>query len=143
MNSIEELKQQLILQKKAIEQKGGTVIVNGTNPSPAEITAGIKTIPTTSTANITSFSLNSQAQTITSEQEHELYQQCEQEELKKLASQEGQIQTVQTDTEQTLEQEPSIQSEEKQTTNQTDAQPESTLQTSETDQLEGQLNLFY
>ena len=49
MTALEELKQELINQKNAIESKGGTVIVANTYPSPAEITAGIKTIPTTST----------------------------------------------------------------------------------------------
>ncbi|HJD05450.1 MAG TPA: hypothetical protein IAB72_01025 [Candidatus Onthoplasma faecipullorum] len=50
MTALEELKQELINQKNAIEDKGGTVIVANTYPSPAEITAGIKTIPTTSTS---------------------------------------------------------------------------------------------
>lgn len=44
--SIEALKTQLKEQKLAIEAKGGTVTVAKNNVSPAEITAGIKTIPT-------------------------------------------------------------------------------------------------
>lgn len=44
MESLEILKQELITQKAEIEQKGGTVIVGSLNPSPSEITAGIKTI---------------------------------------------------------------------------------------------------
>ncbi|MCQ2556235.1 MAG: leucine-rich repeat domain-containing protein [Clostridia bacterium] len=44
MNSIETLKQELLNQKTAIENKGGHVIVANTNPSPSEITAGIGTI---------------------------------------------------------------------------------------------------
>lgn len=45
MNSIELLKQELQEQKSAIESKGGSVSVSNINVSPAEITAGIKTIP--------------------------------------------------------------------------------------------------
>lgn len=41
MSSIERLKQELIYQKSAIESKGGVVNVANTNPSPAEISAGI------------------------------------------------------------------------------------------------------
>lgn len=44
MESLEILKQELITQKAEIEQKGGTVSVASLNPSPSEITAGIKTI---------------------------------------------------------------------------------------------------
>lgn len=44
MNNLETLKQELLSQKELIEKGGGTVIVAGTNPSPAEITEGIKTI---------------------------------------------------------------------------------------------------
>lgn len=44
LNSLEQLKQELILQKEAITSKGGTTIVANTNPSPSEITAGIKSI---------------------------------------------------------------------------------------------------
>ena len=44
MSSIEELKQELIYQKNAIESKGGTVVVSNTNPSPREISAGIDSI---------------------------------------------------------------------------------------------------
>ena len=44
MERIEELKQELIEQKKLIEEKKGRVIVANLNPSPSEITAGIKTI---------------------------------------------------------------------------------------------------
>lgn len=53
MTALETLKQELIAQKKAIEEKGGTVIVKNDYPSPSEITAGIKTIPTTSTSQTT------------------------------------------------------------------------------------------
>lgn len=45
MTSIEQLKQELLTQKSAIETKGGVVNVANTNPSPAEITAGINAIP--------------------------------------------------------------------------------------------------
>lgn len=45
MSSIELLKQELIAQKALIESKSGVVQVAGTNPSPFEITAGIKSIP--------------------------------------------------------------------------------------------------
>lgn len=44
MSTLTELKQELILQKTAIESKGGSVKVANTNPSPSEITAGINTI---------------------------------------------------------------------------------------------------
>ncbi len=44
MNNLETLKQELISQKELIEKRGGAVVVTGTNPSPAEITEGIKTI---------------------------------------------------------------------------------------------------
>lgn len=44
MNSLEQLKSELLEQKSAIEEKGGTVTVANTNPSPSEITAGIKSI---------------------------------------------------------------------------------------------------
>ena len=44
MNSIEILKNELQEQKSAIESKGGVVSVLNTNVSPAEITAGIKSI---------------------------------------------------------------------------------------------------
>ena len=44
MSSIETLKNELIYQKGAIESKGGTVLVAGTNPSPTEISAGIDSI---------------------------------------------------------------------------------------------------
>lgn len=43
-NSLETLKAELISQKNAIITKGGTVTVAGTNPTPAEITAGINSI---------------------------------------------------------------------------------------------------
>lgn len=49
MTALEELKQELINQKNAIEDMGGTVIVANLYPSPAEITAGIKTIPVSTT----------------------------------------------------------------------------------------------
>lgn len=77
MNSIEELKEQLLLQKSAIEAKGGTVTVAGTNPSPAEITAGINTIPSASTTSANSISvasLKADAQTFTIEDELALMQ---------------------------------------------------------------------
>ena len=45
MNNLEILKKELITQKQTIESLGGTVAVNNTNPSPTEITAGIKTLP--------------------------------------------------------------------------------------------------
>ncbi len=44
MSSIEELKQELIYQKSAIESKGGKVIVANSNPSPKEISDGIDSI---------------------------------------------------------------------------------------------------
>ena len=44
MNNLETLKQELLSQKELIEKRGGVVVVSGTNPSPAEITEGIKTI---------------------------------------------------------------------------------------------------
>ena len=44
MSNIEELKKELLNQKQAIETAGGVVSVANQNPSPAEITAGIKTI---------------------------------------------------------------------------------------------------
>ncbi len=45
MNNLDTLKQELITQKEQIERMSGVVRVAGTNPSPSEITAGIKTIP--------------------------------------------------------------------------------------------------
>lgn len=47
MSNIELLKQELITQKNTIEQKGGVVNVANLNPSPREITEGIKSIITT------------------------------------------------------------------------------------------------
>jgi len=44
MSNIEILKQELLLQKKTIENLGGQVVVANTNPSPSEITKGITTI---------------------------------------------------------------------------------------------------
>ena len=44
MSNIEILKNELISQKQAIEEKGGNVIVKNLNPSPSEITEGIKSI---------------------------------------------------------------------------------------------------
>lgn len=44
MNNLEALKQELLSQKFLIEKGGGYVNVSGTNPSPAEITEGIKSI---------------------------------------------------------------------------------------------------
>lgn len=44
MTNLELLKTELKTQKKEIEDKGGTVIVANSNPSPSEITAGIKSI---------------------------------------------------------------------------------------------------
>ena len=42
MNSIETLKQELLAQKSAIEEKGSTVNVANLNPSPSEITQAIR-----------------------------------------------------------------------------------------------------
>lgn len=42
--NLETLKEELIAQKAAIEEKRGTVVVKNTNPSPSEITEGIKSI---------------------------------------------------------------------------------------------------
>lgn len=50
MSNIELLKQELLTQKSAIEAKGGVVNVANLNPSPSEITEGIKSI---STSNVT------------------------------------------------------------------------------------------
>ena len=80
MNSIEELKQQLILQKATIEKMGGSVIVKGTNPSPAEITAGIRTIPTTYTPASANINLSNPEQALAFEQIVEQIPQTEQEE---------------------------------------------------------------
>ena len=44
MSSLETLKSELLTQKTEIENKGGVVSVANTNPSPAEITSGIKSI---------------------------------------------------------------------------------------------------
>ncbi len=44
MERIEELKHELVKQKKVIEEKGGKVVVGGSNPSPSEITEGINSI---------------------------------------------------------------------------------------------------
>ena len=44
MNNLDILKKELIAQKKEIEGRGGVVNVANLNPSPSEITAGIKTI---------------------------------------------------------------------------------------------------
>lgn len=44
MNNIETLKQELLNQKTAIEEMGGSVTVANINPSPSEITDGISTI---------------------------------------------------------------------------------------------------
>lgn len=44
MNSLEELKQELELQKNAIINRGGVVQTTYTHPSPSEITAGINSI---------------------------------------------------------------------------------------------------
>ena len=44
MNNLETLKQELLSQKELIEKRGGIVVVAGSNPSPSEITQGIKTI---------------------------------------------------------------------------------------------------
>ncbi len=53
MTSIEQLKQELLTQKAVIETKGGTVTPAHTNPSPAEITAGINSIPVLDMSNAT------------------------------------------------------------------------------------------
>jgi len=44
--NLKELKNELLAQKTAIEEKRGTVIVKNLNPSPSEITEGIKSIET-------------------------------------------------------------------------------------------------
>ncbi len=44
MERIEELKHELVKQKEAIEEKGGKVVIGGSNPSPSEITEGINSI---------------------------------------------------------------------------------------------------
>ncbi len=44
MNSIESLKTELIRQKSVIESMGGVVSIANQNPSPSEITEGIKTV---------------------------------------------------------------------------------------------------
>ena len=59
MTSLEELKQELINQKNEIEAKGGTVIVANTYPSPAEITAGIKTITANTNSGDTTVTITS------------------------------------------------------------------------------------
>ena len=55
MENLEVLKLELLSQKTEIENKGGVVSVANNNPSPSEITAGIKTIvmPDLSSANAT------------------------------------------------------------------------------------------
>lgn len=50
MDSLEELKLELKLQKSAIESKGGVVQTAYTHPSPSEITTGINSIETINTA---------------------------------------------------------------------------------------------
>lgn len=45
MDSLDTLKNELLTQKQIIEQKSGVVEVANLNPSPSEITAGLKTIP--------------------------------------------------------------------------------------------------
>lgn len=45
MESVENLKKEILRQKEIIESKSGVVSVGGLNPSPAEITDGIKSIP--------------------------------------------------------------------------------------------------
>ena len=45
MESVERLKQEILNQKKVIEEMGGSVIVLNNNPSPSEITQGIKSLP--------------------------------------------------------------------------------------------------
>lgn len=51
--SLDQLKQELLAQKSAIETKGGTVSTTYTNPSPAEITAGINSISILDTSSAT------------------------------------------------------------------------------------------
>ena len=46
MSNLELLKKELITQKEVIEDLGGSVLVSNTNPSPSEITEGIKTLKT-------------------------------------------------------------------------------------------------
>ena len=55
MENLEILKLELLSQKTEIENKGGVVNIENTNPSPSEITAGIKTIsvPDFTSANAT------------------------------------------------------------------------------------------
>jgi len=55
MENLEILKQELLLQKQIIEENGGNVVVANSNPSPSEITNGIKTltVPDLSTATAT------------------------------------------------------------------------------------------
>lgn len=55
MENLEILKLELLSQKTEIENKGGVVHIANTNPSPSEITAGIKTIsvPDFTSANAT------------------------------------------------------------------------------------------
>ena len=55
MSNLDILKRELQAQKKAIENKGGTVHINAINPTPTEITAGIDSIfiLNTSSANAT------------------------------------------------------------------------------------------
>ncbi len=53
MSNLEQLKQELIAQKTALEAKGATVTVANLNPSPAEITAGINSLSIVNTKNAT------------------------------------------------------------------------------------------
>lgn len=45
MSALNDLKEELIKQKKVIEKMYGTVNISNTNPSPSEITKGIESIP--------------------------------------------------------------------------------------------------
>ena len=53
VSNLDILKRELQAQKTAIENKGGSVHVNATNPTPAEITAGIDSIFILDTTNAT------------------------------------------------------------------------------------------
>lgn len=46
MSNLDTLKQELLNQKSAIEEKGGSVNISSLNPSPSEITSAIASIPT-------------------------------------------------------------------------------------------------
>ena len=59
MSSIEIIKQELLNQKNILEQKGVSVNVTNTNPSPSDITAALQTLPEQSGGiNLTSLALS-------------------------------------------------------------------------------------